>query len=373
MHLDLEDHELRWLDSDERYGRRIGTYTIIGMMPPDKAETKTYIIQCSECAKDPYLYGLGIFTAIYYNIAHYNPCACGKGFKCPEEIQYKKIKRLCEDSGFKFNGFDGQYKGVANTKCRIECLTHGESRSCTVKEILAYNRPTCKGCFLERRSELSAGTDEECISKFMRTGKFHEDTIFYRSDKRAKDGSGRQYWFMLCGECKTVGESYTNSFTMGYRSCECSHGKQEQAYLNLVYDENETPIALKFGIANISAYRIANQNNRNKLTSKQYEVYQFPTKQACLSAEREVKSVVETKFLSKEDFPDGYTETCSLKYLIDIQKIYKKHGGVSIMYVETEVYREGCVAFVESYCFGVNHAETSSPYFRTKFINEVSV
>ncbi len=366
MHLDLEEYELRWLDSDERYGRRIGKYTIIGMIPPGKGETKMYIIQCDVCAKDPYLFGLGIFTASYYAINNNNPCGCGEGFKCPEELQYKKIKRICENSGFKFKGFSGDYKGTA-TKCLIECLDHGDSRSCTVKEIIAYNRPTCKGCFSERMREVSAGTDEECINKFRGSGGFHEDTVFYRSDRLTNEGQ-KQFWYMLCGECGATGESYTNSLTQGCRSCDCAPGRQKQAYINLIYNQDEVPIAIKFGIANNSSTRIDNQNIRNSLLSRQFEVYEFQTKSDCLAAEREVKSTLDCKFLTKDVFPDGYTETTNVKFLVDILKIYKKHGGVSIMYIANDTYSDGCVACVESKLFEINHAETSSSYFRTKHI-----
>lgn len=364
MHLDIKQEDVGNLPKDKRSGLVIKNYTILGFLPQEKNKTKIYVFQCKICSQDPYLYGLGIFTATYPILNKLSPCGCGS-FHCPEEVQFKKVKRMCENSGFVFKGFSENFRGTG-TRCVIECEVHGKIRDYPIKEIIAYGMPKCEKCGLNKRSKNFASKDEEWINKFMSSGKFHEDTVFYRSDR--KDKPGQQYWFMLCGECMVVGECYTAKLMLGYRYCDCSNSRQKQAYINLVYDANHIPVALKFGIANTSAYRIASQNIKNKMFSRQYEVYQFDTKEACKLAEKEVKSSVTTGLLSKEEFSDGYTETTAIEYLIDIQKIYKKHGGVSIMYIANETFSDGCIAFVEKTLFGIDLNGEDSPYFNTKNI-----
>lgn len=198
MHLDLTEEEIENLEKDERFGWVIGKYEIIGVIPSTKkGEVKMYIFKCRVCAEDPYLFGLGIFATFYYSIIHSNPCGCARGYKAPEHIKYKKIKRIVEDYGFIFKGFSEEYKG-GSTKCLVECPEHGENTNCSANNITIYNRPTCWGCFSEHMRTSRSDTDEECISKFKKSGGFHEDTIFYRSDRRSNKGRN-ELWFMLCG------------------------------------------------------------------------------------------------------------------------------------------------------------------------------
>lgn len=366
MHLDVTEDYIKTLTKkDKRIGWVIDNYTILAVAPYDKGRNRKYAVKCSVCAQDPYLFGLGIFSTEYFNIQNHIPCGCSGNFLYTEALEYKRMKRVIENFGFSFLGFDGEFKGN-KTKCKVVCPEHGESANATVNYILSENRPTCPGCSPHRKSRSRAAPDEEKIAQFMITGVFHPDTIFYRSERKTSEGW--RHWFMVCGECGTVGETADKQLVKGTRSCECPKARQKQAYINLVYNDQDAPVALKFGIANSAGNRIDSQNSVNTLKCRQLDVFQFETKMSCLAAEREVKSSVERKFLSKEVFPDGWTETTDVKFMIDIIKIYKKHGGVSIMHVDNQTYREGCIACVESKLFNINHAEGESSYFRTKFI-----
>lgn len=366
MHLDVNKEQLIDLEieQDARTNKVIGTYTVLGHLPHLPSKNKVYVFQCSICANDPYLFGSGLFATYYNNIRTGLPCGCGN-FVYPEKLQYKRIKRIVEAEGdFSFIGFEGKYEGI-ETKCIVSCVRHGVNSKTTVTNVVRRNKAGCNGCYLENARIKSTPTEQETILKFFSSGGFHKDTKFYKTERLSKCGK-RTYWRMICGECGGFGESIARSFIKGFRSCDCARDRQRQAYINLIYDASETPIALKFGVSNLAVNRLTHQNSMNALISRQYELYEFETKIACLSAERAVKSSVKTSLLSKEVFPDGYTETTSIKYLIEIQKIYKKYGGVSIMNVLNETLADGYVAFVEAAIFGIDHGETSSPYFRTK-------
>lgn len=209
-----------------------------------------------------------------------------------------------------------------------------------------------------------AEPEHEKIARFMATGAFHPETLFYKSER--KGNGGWKYWYMLCGECGAMGESEAMDLLKGARSCECPRARQKQSYINIIYNEQDTPVALKFGIANIAGNRVDSQNVVNALKCRQFDVFQFETKMSCLAAEREVKSKVERKFLSKDVFPDGWTETTDIKNLDSIIKIYKKHGGVSIMHIVNDTWFDGCVAFVEVTMFGTDLKDSEVPYFSSR-------
>lgn len=365
MYLDITEKDILDLAKDSKYGTIIGNYTILGYLGDiPKGKPKKYVFKCCICAENPELFGLGIFASVLYTIQRQTPCACNSIFQWTESQYYKRVKKVVEEYGFSFEGFVGEFKGNL-TKCKTVCPEHGAHEGSSIVGILGYNRPACLVCAVNvtRSRRIS---DEERISRFILTGAFHPDTTFWRSPKLSGGDPWEKYWFSLCGECKSLSESNVQCLEQGMRPCLCSKGRQKQAYLHLIYDETETPIALKFGIANKSVNRLSAQNLKNSLISRQVDVFEFESKIACVSAEKEIKSTLPCRFLSKDVFPDGYTETTEVKFMLDIMKIYKKYGGVSIMHVANDTYFDSCVAFVESTVFDINHAETSSAYFRTK-------
>lgn len=133
MHLDLKEEDVNLLDRDDRYGTVVGTYTILGMFPHITGKNKIYIFKCSVCTKDPYLFGLGVFSGRYSYLKG-KACGCAKGFLYTEELNYKRIKRIVEAFGFKFLGFHGTYAGTC-TKCTVSCPKHGSHSNSSINNI----------------------------------------------------------------------------------------------------------------------------------------------------------------------------------------------------------------------------------------------
>lgn len=61
---------------------------------------------------------------------------------------------------------------------------------------------------------------------------------------------------------------------------------------------------------------------------RNHSIWEFPSKKHCRDAENECKRELECGVLSKEDMPDGWTETTHVYNLGRIKDTYAKHGGV---------------------------------------------
>jgi predicted nucleic-acid-binding Zn-ribbon protein len=130
--------------------------------------------------------------------------------------------------------------------------------------------------------------------------------------------------------CKTHGnyETTVHGYLDRNSECpQCANQTQQQGYINLV-KQNEKIVALKFGIAKDSKQRSNTQHFKTKLDIEQLAVWEFPTVKACKYSESYVKKHLPCSLLTKQEMPDGYTETTSVENLEAIIKIYEDFGGV---------------------------------------------
>lgn len=368
--------------------------------------TKYYIVKCSECSKDPELFGDGIFriTKNHLNVGKH-PCECSSHFMW-SEIQYKVlIKRKCKEREYTFHKFAEKFKG-SRTKLRLECPTHGVWETTSIESFLRKGGTGCPKCKANKIKIINTLENNYHINKFMATGKFKEGTKFWRSNRVDYRGYN-SFWNYTCpicsndeyvkvGLCSGVFENTRSHLSIGRVSCRCSniyrwkqeqyeyrikkkmqesktpdefvgfvdgfknhrskftrfcktHGEyettvdaylnmdsccqscsnqnQQECYINLVKD-SDSIIALKFGIAKNSKQRIKDQNRASSFNVEQYNVWTFPDVKACKAAEKFIKQNLKCKVLTKQEMPDGYTETTSVENLREIIKIYEDFGGV---------------------------------------------
>lgn len=84
----------------------------------------------------------------------------------------------------------------------------------------------------------------------------------------------------------------------------------------------------KFGIANMSSERIRRQNQLSIYDIINYGIWTYPTVKACRDAERYCLNNLTTKVITKEEMPDGYTETTFPSNIDLVISIFEEHGGV---------------------------------------------
>jgi hypothetical protein len=297
---------------------------VLGYFGAAKSYHKFLICECSICKLDPELFGKGLFKTTYSNIRQGAiPCGCAKQVNYSKEQQLVRVNRACNLSGFSFLGFIGD-KITSQTKLRLECKEHGIWETTSIESFV--NGGMCMPCVLVRNGKNKRLDDSVVIESILASGNFHPDTVFRRSERKTSQGVSN-YWYVDCPDCGTTGEAWIGNLQNGSRPCECSKGRQTEAYINIIYD-NDLPIAIKFGISRNSLLRLYFINHNSVYDVSNYAIYNFPNTFSTKAAERECKSSLECGILSKNEVPGGYSETTYVYNLEKVVEIYEKHGGI---------------------------------------------
>lgn len=239
-----------------------------------------------------------------------------------EERYYKSNLR---ESGVFMQGILGEYRNQ-QSRVSFKCSEHG-LYDISINQFLSKGTG-CHRCASKIRPQ-SSQDDEKMISSFWSTGSFSEGTTFKRLDKKSKYGC-HIYWQVYCSECDVQYVRQYACLQQGRKGCLCKNSKIEQAYINFVFDLEENPLAVKFGIAVDSELRLKKLNQKNNLTVINHKVFKFQNEFDCRLAETECKLALTCKILDKQLMPDGWTETTFIHNLDKVVEIYKKHGGVEL-------------------------------------------
>ena len=292
------------------------------------SRNKYYILKCSKCSQDPELFGEGYFKSLKgHLLSGQLPCGCSSIPRWSKEQFAVLCSRKATQLGYTFLGFVGEWKGQ-NTKIKMLCEKHRTWGSGSIHSLVTSGSG-CPGCkseaMLRAAVETNTKPDEVMRQSFFTSDAFHPDTQFWRSERKNSQGA-KVYWFMLCPDCGETGESQSSGLQQGCRPCACNMHRQQECYINWVMDD-DTTVAIKFGIARDSNQRIKQQNSASIYTITQHSVYTFPSVRECRSAERACKKELECSIVLKRDMPDGYTETTWVYNLDKIIEIYKRNGG----------------------------------------------
>lgn len=315
------------LREDANKGREEGTLTVIGNNG-QKGNHKKLIVRCSVCSSDRELFGDGYFAI---HKGHFDrqckPCGCSDKANWTEDQYRVRAKRACTSKGIIFKGWT-VFNKANFTRVLVECPEHGEY-SIILSNLLAPElEKGCRSCFNTRMGNFKRVDDQVQANKFLATGGFCEGTVFVRSDRKDKNGH-KKYWYMYCPECNSDGESHIASLLLGFRSCDCVGSGPRQTYINLIKD-GESLIALKFGVSVQSSIRANTQNFKSVYTVENYGVWKYNDTISCRSAERDCIILLDTRILSKEEMPDGHTETTYPYNLQRIIDIYHSNGGLRV-------------------------------------------
>jgi len=315
------------IQEDDITGTKFGTdynLTILGWISKHDG-VKKYVCECTICKKDPEMYGDGLFPIWKsYIIKGTIPCGCSKGTRYSEAQVSTLAKRIASEKGYTFNHIVGDFKGI-KTKISLTCSKHGEWKTNTTDN-LRFGKG-CPECKRDKIVEVNRHPDNEFIKTVLSIPSFHPETKIKRSIKKNTRGRG-DCWDVLCGLCQESYTSVGSKLKIGQRGCSCSKDPRE-CYINLIID-NDTPIAVKFGVATSSKSRRQSQQRGCVHKVKTLFRYSFNTSAECKLAEKECKLSLITNILQKSDMKDGFTETTYCYNIENIKEIYKKHGGTLI-------------------------------------------
>lgn len=303
--------------------------TVLRLSDKRRGKAKFYEVHCRICERDPELCGNAIYLITKNHLSCGRlPCECSKSPKRTKEQLEVLLKRACGDSQIFFGWKDA---GSCNTNSTvlIGCKIHKELvyEKCA-RDVLSGRG--CRECRLDKVKSVLTKSDSSHIDEFLATGAFHPNTTFERSDTvtpsaRYREGV-RRHWNVVCGYCGDIFEKTTIDLKRGHLGCNCPRYRKKFAYIHVIED-NGIPVAIKFGISNGKWKRACDQRKRTRLDVKEFALWEFESSDHCKSAERYLKSSLVTGILSKQEFPDGFTETCSISDLDKIVCTFNEYGG----------------------------------------------
>lgn len=288
---------------------------------------KWYILTCSTCGMDSELHGNGHFRMKKGDLLKGAiPCACTRKPTWSAKQYEILCQRAAESKPFRYLGLAEDFRNSL-TYIKLECQTHGIWETANITRLI-HDATGCPKCGIETVSEFKSKEDHDFINSFFAVGTFHPDTIFQKIDRQDVTGR-RPYWLMHCPDCNSSGEATSSALRLGSRPCECSPQRQKQAYINFVYDGNDV-VALKFGVANNFYRRLKEQRVYSSFKLENFGVWEFKTKLDCFSAERLCKETLLCPVLSKQELPDGWSETTPTYNVDKIISLYESCGGIRI-------------------------------------------
>ena len=276
-----------------------------------------YKVTCTECSKDKELFPDGYFVSKKCNLLKgQKPCGCSKQPKW-KPFQYLMLACRAAKDRFIVHGFAEEFHGKS-TKLNLECLKDGHKWTASITSVINVGNG-CPKCNVEQKKTPEHIALQKCIDicKEMK----YDAIGFIEGYKNAC--SRFEY------NCKIHGKQsvrYNDFVNKGTRCGGCSitgysTSKQGTFYVYQWIKDNHSFI--KFGITNQKELsRIKRQKRETKYNYKKVWSATFEDGFIPLYIENYIKnSRIEIGVTSKEDFPDGFTETTSISNLVVLDSL----------------------------------------------------
>lgn len=207
-----------WSLSKPTFGEE-GQITVVGWSGKQRTN-KYYILKCSKCSQDSELFGEGYFRSPKSSLVRGQiPCGCSKSYKWSEGQYTVRCSRKAKELGYTFLGFAGDWVGY-RTKIRMLCKKHGEWCTGIVRSLLD-NGNGCPACKAEITSDVHREPSDIAIQSFLKTGAFHPETGFRRSERENTQGA-KVYWLVSCPGCGQTKEAVGTRLKSGWNPCGCA-------------------------------------------------------------------------------------------------------------------------------------------------------
>lgn len=238
---------------------------------------------------------------------------CGRERPCNDFDYWENKVSLSNIHGFRIESIIANSRGSVT----LFCEKHGPVKVSMVSFLKTGN---CSLCSREKVAESQRKSRDERIEYLL---KLHSGKYDY-SLFPEKIISNKIKVKIICKE-HGVFEQRLNEHMLGKGCSSCSISSCSTGYINYVRIKGKIK-CIKFGISNNPKRRLSEINSKTKYEVISHSKWSFPTHQSCRDAESMIKRLVKP-FLSKEEFPEGWTETCDLSYKPMIIEVFKKFGG----------------------------------------------
>jgi len=256
--------------------------------------------------------------------------------ECKNELTSKRQSKPLEKS-LKDFALRGSYpEGTTFTRISKDLW----SITCPACSADSYSAAGCKSEFTAYVSDILNGA-LSCRCNKTCYRRDEKETVVFLEQTMEEEGLGYKFGGFVDGFKTVKSEFYllcpnghkhiisVSGFSNGNRCYECFNKNQTLAYIHTIKD-NKFPIAVKYGIESLKGRRLTQQQSKTSLNVETYGYWSFTSNEVCRSAERAVKKAVGTRYLTKQEYPDGYTETARVSDIHRIINIYKSFGGIQL-------------------------------------------
>lgn len=210
-----------------------------------------YRVDCSLCSKDKELFPEYFLIDRSVLSKGVIPCGCSKAPKWAEWQYRIKVRRVCEEKGYAFKGWNGKWRGKETKLILYNPVTYNEWDTTKIQHFLNSG----VGDPLEgyEKTKQSVRKDEQHhIVTFKSNPVFSEQGYIFEKIKR-KDKNGHEtYWEYTCpvcsedeytvkGLCTGKFQSHMGNLRVGKLSCRCVTNfkwtKEQREYqINKIFD-----------------------------------------------------------------------------------------------------------------------------------------
>lgn len=245
-------------------------------------------------------------------------CYCNKTKPISEETNITRVLEVCEDKGYEYLGYDGEYLGN-KTYIKLSCGCCGNKWSSNINNFKrGYG---CEPCSKKRAGDKNRHDPSIIITGGLRVhgNKFNYDNFKYIDSRTPSE--------IFCNTChKPFKQSYDNHVNKGKGCPTCSVGGYSSALKGNFYIQMVGIDYIKFGITNRNPYkRMEEHQEKSKLQHRLIATFQHQNGEIARQVENIIKRKRYSDGLSREIVPDGFSETCSMSHFREIFDIASQH------------------------------------------------
>lgn len=304
-----------------------GKLEVIDIIERKVSNTK-YKVVCSECIKDKELFPSGYFISTRQWLrSERKPCGCSKQHRWTAE-QYLILARRAANDKFIIHGYVEDFNGNS-TRVKCECPIDGNIWYVKLYHIIS-SKSGCNVCSVASRTNIIKTPYDTVIKNCLKICQWCGYDFIGFENGYQNNKSKFNYICPIHGIQQVAYNLFVNK---GSRCPLCTvYGyKEDMAGYFYVYkwDHDILDSFIKFGITNRNLKsRIREQAKHTEYKPALVICKKFADGKIPKKIEDEIKDTIQPlSVVSKEVFPDGFTETTHYYNLENILKILQKYDN----------------------------------------------